>query len=146
MGTKRSTDLFVMLIVTGALGLMVLGLFVIQTMKLSFNGVVCNHSSTDIWITVTEARRQRTNALAPGGCTNVTRQDVEAIWGKDCHTGSCTYQAWKVSAGRFDIEDGENALSGFTLRIKGWGAGSRWQITRDWPKPDLSSISYSLVR
>lgn len=128
-----------------ALTLVALGFCGLQAVILSLNGRVCNHSSIPVWLTLTESGRHKAYSLSPGQCTNLFKQDAEAIWGKDCHTTPCKYQAWKVSAGRFDVETG-HSTSGSVLLIKGWGARSRWHITREWPKPDLASIDYSLVR
>lgn len=127
------------------LGFLALGFLVFDEIDLSVNGRVCNHSSIPVWLTLTESGRQKAYSLPAGQCTNLFKQDAEAIWGKDCHTAPCEYQAWKVSAGRFDVET-VDATSGSVLRIKGWGALSRWHITREWPKPDLTSMNYSLVR
>ena len=124
------------------LGLIALYFLARQEMTISRNGGVCNYSSVSIWLTVTESGRQRAYSLPSGSCTNLHAQDAEAIWGRTCDTDPCTYQAWKVGAGRFDVYNDAGSI----LRIKGWGVGSRWHITRDWPKPDLSSISYSLIR
>ena len=110
------------------------------------NGLVCNHSSTGVWLAVSKGEKTRTSSLAPGRCTNFFREDVEAIWGKGCSTDACAYQSWKLGAGRFVLSDDAESPSGSVLRIEGWGAGSRWQITEDWPKPELSSIGYSLIK
>jgi hypothetical protein len=110
------------------------------------NGVVCNHSSIEVWLALSKGERTGMYALAPGQCTNVFKQDVEAIWGKDCSAEPCRYQAWKLGAGHFTVYDGAESPTGPVLRISGWGAGSRWHITEYWPKPDLSSIGYSLVK
>src|SRR5215208_6635718 len=127
---KRSKDLFMTLI---GLGLMALCLLMIKAVAVSLNGGVCNSSSGNIWLTVTESNRQKAYSLAPGRCTNILTQDAEAIWGRDCRTDPCKYQAWKVSAGRFDVEaDGNSRLSS-VLRIKGWGADSHWHIAQTWP-------------
>ena len=125
-----------------------LGFFILEEseVKVSINGVVCNHSSTGIWLAMSQGERTSTYSLAPGKCTDFFTQDVEAIWGSDCSTDPCQYQAWKLRAGRFAVYDDLNSASGTVLRIKGWGAGSHWQVTEDWPKPALSSINYSLVR
>jgi hypothetical protein len=144
--TKRFTDLLMLPITLGVLGLMAMGLFAMQTMTISLNGRVCNESSSPIWLTVTELGRQKAYSLPPGDCTDVLTQDAEAIWGKNCETNPCKYQAWKVSAGRFDVDNDGASVFGSVLRIKGWGAGSHWHITQEWPKPGLSAIDYSLVR
>jgi hypothetical protein len=140
MITKRSSDLLI------ALGIMVLGLLAMQALAISRNGRVCNYGSTGIWLTVTESGRQKAYSLAPGHCTDILTQDVEAIWGRDCNTDPCNYQAWKVGAGRFEVDNDGASPLGSVLRIKGWGVGSRWRISRAWLKPDLSTINYSLVR
>jgi len=140
---KRFTTLF---IVTILLCLMTLGLLALEGMEVSLNGGVCNYSSSNIWLTVTESSRQKAYPLQAGACTNVSTQDVEAIWGRDCNTDPCKYQAWKLGAGRFELYNAGDSPLGSILRIKGWGAGSRWHITRAWPKPELSTINYSLVR
>jgi hypothetical protein len=145
MMKKLSTKLIlvtVLVLVTG------LGFIILEEseIEVSINGVVCNHSSTGVWLTMSEGERTSTYSLAPGQCTNFFRQDTEAIWGKNCSTDSCSYQAWKLGAGRFTVYDDAEAHAGSVLRVKGWGAGSRWQITEEWPKPDLSSIGYSLVK
>lgn len=114
--------------------------------KIAINGIVCNHTSTDLWLAVTRRRNPRIYMLAPSRCTNFFTEDAEAIWGKKCAVDSCNYQAWKLGVGRFDVYDAAASPSGAILRIKGWGAGSSWHITEEWPKPDLSSISYSLVK
>ena len=143
MTTKSSTDLIVVPI---AMVLMLVGVFAMQNLKISLNGRVCNHSSTEIWLTVTEAGRQRASPLAPGECTDTSTQDAEAIWGSNCRVDPCRYQAWKVGAGRYEIRDYENSSAGTVLRIHGWGAGSSWHITREWPRPEHSSLHYSLVK
>ena len=114
--------------------------------EVSINGVVCNHSSTEIWLATSEGERTGTSSLDPGQCTNFFTQDVEAIWGRDCSTDPCSYQAWKLRLGRFTVYDEPESDSGSVLRIRGWGAGSSWHITEDWPKPALSSIDYILVK
>lgn len=114
--------------------------------EVSINGVVCNHSSAGVWLAVSKGQRTRISSLAPGECTNFFREDVEAIWGKECNADACGYQAWKLGAGRFVIYDDTKSPSSSVLRIEGWGAGSSWHITSDWPKPELSSIGYSLVK
>jgi hypothetical protein len=114
--------------------------------KISIHGIVCNHSSTDLWLAVTRRRNPRVYVLAPDRCTNFFTEDAEAIWGKECINGSCEYQAWKLGVGRFDVYEAADSPSGLVLRIIGWGAGSSWHITEGWPKPDLSAISYSLVK
>ena len=140
---KRSTGLLMTMI---GLGLMALSLLSINAIAVSLNGGVCNYSSGSIWLTVTESSRQKAYSLSPGHCTNVFTQDAEAIWGRNCHTDPCKYEAWKVGAGRFDVKDEGDSRLGSVLRIKGWGAGSRWHIARTWPKPDLASITYLLIR
>lgn len=132
-------------LVAGVVGLIALSFFDFE-IDLSLNGSVCNRSSTDVWLTITERGRQKPYLLAPGECTDMIKQDAEAIWGKSCANGSCSYQAWKLGAGHFEVYDKTTSASGFVLRIQGWGAGSRWHITREWAKPDLSAISYSLTR
>lgn len=114
--------------------------------EVSINGVVCNRSSTEIWLATSEGERTGTSSLDPGRCTNFFTQDVEAIWGRDCSTDPCSYQAWKLRLGRFTVYDEAGSDSGSVLRIRGWGAGSSWHITEDWPKPALSSIDYFLVK
>jgi hypothetical protein len=140
---KRSTKLFLILAAVLVLTYIILEEIEVEV---SINGVVCNHSSTGVWLAVSEGQRTRTSSLAPGQCTNFFREDVEAIWGKACSTDACGYQAWKLGAGRFVIYDDTTSPSGSVLRIEGWGAGSSWHITGDWPKPELSSIGYSLVK
>ena len=128
--------------------LIALGIFILDEMEteLSLNSVACNASPTQIWLTITESGNKKAFSLPPGTCTDFFTQDAEAIWGNDCSAGTCRYQAWKVGAGRFTVEPGGNSSSAVILQIKGWGAGSRWQIASDWPKPELSSVNYSLVR
>ena len=125
-----------------------LGFFILEEseVEVSINGVLCNHSSTGIWLTVSEGERISTYSLSPGQCTDFFTQDAEAIWGRDCSTDPCNYQAWKLRAGRFAVYDDGDSASGVVLRIKGWGAGSHWHITDDWPKPELSAVDYSLIR
>lgn len=125
-----------------ALGLVAFCLFMMGALLVSVHGGVCNYSSIPVWLTITESGRQKAFSLPPGQCTHVLTQDAEAIWGKDCHTDPCQYQAWKISAGRFEVYDTSDSV----LQIKGWGVRSRWHITRDWPKPKLPSINYLLVR
>lgn len=143
---KSSVKLFLVVVL---LEIMVVTFFLRRELKakISLNGIACNYSSTDVWLAVTEARSRRQTAylLSPNHCTNFSTQDAEAIWGKDCTQDPCTYQAWKIGAGRFTIEDHGGKGSSSILRIKGWGIESRWHVTREWPKPDLSAISYSLV-
>lgn len=114
--------------------------------KISIHGIVCNHSSADLWLAVTRRRRPRIYVLAPDRCTNFFTEDAEAIWGKECTNSSCEYQAWKLGVGRFDVYNAADSPSGVVLRIIGWGAGSSWHVTEEWPKPDLSAIRYSLVK
>lgn len=114
--------------------------------NVSVNGMVCNHSSTDLWLAVTKVRRPKIYTLAPGHCTNFFTEDAEAIWGKECEVEPCRYQAWKLGIGLFDVYEAAHSPSSAVLRIRGLGAGSSWHITADWPKPELSSIKYSLVR
>jgi hypothetical protein len=145
MMKKLSTKLIlvtVLVLVTG------LGFIILEEseIEVSINGVVCNQSSNDVWLAMSLGERTATYSLMPGQCTNFFGQDVEAIWGKDCSTDSCRYQAWKLGAGRFTVYNDAESPAGSVLRISGWGAGSRWHITEDWPKPDLSSIGYSLVK
>ena len=140
-----STKLFVL---TVCMGFMVLGFLMVEEgeANVSINGVVCNHSSSGVWLSVSEGERQKAYSLAPGRCTDFFTQDAEAICGRDCHTGFCQYQAWKVGAGRYDVYNNAGSSLSSILQIEGWGAGSSWHITREWPRPDLSSVSYSLVR
>jgi hypothetical protein len=140
---KRSTKLFLILAVALVLAYVILEE---SEIEIAINGVVCNYSSTGIWLAVSKGERTRTSSLAPGLCTNFFSEDVEAVWGRECGTDACGYQAWKLGAGRFVIYDDTTSPSGSVLRIKGWGAGSNWHITSDWPKPQLSSIGYSLVK
>ena len=125
-----------------------LAFFVLEETEVhvSINGMACNHSSTEVWLAMSKGENTGAYSLAPDHCTNIFRQDVEAIWGKDCSMDPCSYQAWKLGAGRFVIDNDEESPAGSVLRISGWGAGSSWHITEDWPKPDLSSINYSLVK
>lgn len=144
--TKRlSAKLILITVLVAVTGL---GFFILEESEteVSINGVVCNQSSTDVWLAMTEGERTGAYALAPGQCTNFFRQDAEAIWGRDCSTDPCSFQAWKLGAGRFTVDNDAESPAGSVLRISGWGAGSRWRITEDWPKPDLSSIDYSLIR
>jgi hypothetical protein len=113
--------------------------------KILRNGEVCNYSSHPVWLTLTESGRQQAYSLSPGNCTDISTQDAEAIWGKICNADPCSYQAWKVGAGHFGIFDDESS-AGFLLRIKGWGMGSGWHISRRWPRPELFTIDYSLER
>ncbi|HJR80275.1 MAG TPA: hypothetical protein VJ821_09395 [Anaerolineales bacterium] len=137
-----------LILVTILVAVTSLGFFILEEseVEVSINGVVCNHSSTGVWLALSKGESTGTYALAPDQCTNIFRQDVEAIWGKDCSADSCQYQAWKLGAGRFTVYNNAESPAGSVLRISGWGAGSRWHITEDWPKPDLSSIEYSLVK
>lgn len=145
MSKKLSRKLILITILVAVTSL---GFFILEEseVNVSINGVVCNHSTTDVWLALSKGESTGTYSLAPRQCTNIFRQDVEAIWGKDCSTDSCRYQAWKLGAGRFVVYNDAESASGSVLRISGWGAGSRWHITEDWPKPDLSSIGYSLVK
>jgi hypothetical protein len=145
MMQKLSTKLILITVLVAITGL---GFFILEESEteVSINGVLCNHSSTDVWLALTEGERTGAFSLAPGQCTNFFQQDAEAIWGRDCSTDPCSYQAWKLGAGRFAVYDSAESDSGLVLRIRGWGAGSRWHVTEDWPKPELSSIGYSLVK
>ena len=142
---KLSTKL---ILITALVAVTGLGFFILEESEteVSINGVVCNQSSSDIWLAMSEGERTGVSALAPGACTDFFSQDVEAIWGRDCSTDPCSYQAWKLRVGRFSVYDDTASAAGPILRIRGWGAGSRWQITEDWPKPELASIRYSLVK
>lgn len=137
-----------LMIGTILVAIMGLAYFILEEteVNVSINGVACNRSSNDVWLAMSLGERTATYSLTPGQCTNMFRQDVEAIWGKDCSTSPCSYQAWKLGAGRFAIYNDTKSPAGSVLRISGWGAGSSWHITEDWPKPDLSSINYSLVK
>jgi hypothetical protein len=145
MMRKLSTKLIIVTILVAVTGL---GFFILEESEteISINGVLCNRSSTSAWLAVSEGERHSVYSLSPGHCTDFFKQDAEAIWGRDCSTDPCSYQAWKLGAGRFEVVDDPNSPSDSVLRIKGWGAGSRWHITEDWPKPELSSIGYSLVK
>ncbi len=145
MMKRLSTKLILVTVLVAVTGL---GFFILEESEteVSINGVVCNHSSTSVWLAMSEGERTGTYSLPPGQCTNFFRQDVEAIWGKDCSTDPCSYQAWKLRVGRFTVYDDTESSAGSVLRIEGWGAGSRWQITEDWPKPELSSMNYLLVK
>ena len=143
MISTRFMKLFIVII---PLGLIVLGFLGMQAMTASVNGEVCNYSSNNLWLTVTESARQKAYSLQPGHCTNVFQQDVEAIWGKDCIPNPCKYQAWKLSAGHFKVYNDVDSQSGEVLRIDGWGVESRWHIAPTWPRPDLSAVNYSLIR
>ena len=145
MMKKLSTKLILITILVAVTGLGFLFLEESEV-EVSINGVACNHSSSDVWLAMSLGERTATYSLAPGQCTNFFQQDVEAIWGKDCTTDPCSYQAWKLGAGRFAIYNDSASPASSVLRISGWGAGSSWHVTEDWPKPDLSSIDYSLVK
>jgi hypothetical protein len=120
--TKYSTKRFAVTIFF--LGLFALGFLILDEfeIELPLNSVACNYSSTEIWLTVTESGFKKANSLPPGDCTSLLTQDAEAIWGQDCSTDPCGYQAWKVGAGRFEVYDDADSPTGFVLRIKGWGA------------------------
>lgn len=140
---KDSIKLIFAVFVLGFVGL----LFpLLEEINFQFNGVVCNYSSDSIWLTVTESGVMQAYMLNPHSCTHPLSQDAEAIWGRDCSSDPCQYQAWKLGAGIFEVSDDRSSSSGFRLRIWGLGAGSRWHITWEWPRPDLSEIRYSLVR
>lgn len=145
MMKKLSTKLIIVTILVAVTGF---GFFILEEseVNVSINGVVCNHSSTSVWLASSEGESTATYALAPDQCTDIFRQDVEAIWGKDCSADSCRYQAWKLGAGRFTVFNDAEFPAGAILRINGWGTGNRWHINEDWPKPELSSINYSLVK
>jgi hypothetical protein len=142
---KLSTKLIFITLLVAVTGL---GFFILEESEtqVSINGVVCNHSSTKLWLALTEGERTGTFLLAPDQCTDFFKQDAEAIWASDCSTDPCQYQAWKLGAGRFTVYNDAESASASVLRIRGWGAGSRWHVTEDWPKPELSSLTYSLVR
>ena len=140
--TQPSTDLRRGLIMLGLVALSVLALL---GLGILLHGGVCNYSTTDIWLTVSQAERQSVAPLSPGQCTNLLVVDADVIWGSDCSRGACRYQAWKVGAGRFDVYNDSSSEVSPVLRIDGWGAGSQWRISDEWPKPDLSAINYSLV-
>lgn len=142
---KLSTKLIVITILLAFLGAGFIFLEESET-EVSINGVVCNHSSTSIWLAMSTGERTGTYSLAPGACTDFLTQDAEAIWGSDCSAGPCEYQAWKLRIGRYSVYEETGSPAGTVLRIRGWGIGSQWHITGDWPKPDLSSIAYSLVK
>jgi len=135
-----------LLLVMIPLGTITLGILMIPAMTASLNGCVCNDSSRNIWLTVTESNKQKAYSLPPGHCTNVFTQDAEAIWGRDCNTDPCQYQAWKLGAGHFEVDNQEVSSLGSILLIRGWGAGSRWRIAPTWPRPALASVTYSLTR
>ncbi len=143
MITRHSSKLLMILI---PISFIALGLLIMQAMTVSLNGGMCNYSSIPIWLIVTESNRQKAYLLPPDHCTNVLTQDTEAIWGRDCNNDPCKYQAWKLGAGHFKVYNDLDSRSGSVLRIKGWGAGSRWHIATTWPRPDLSSVNYLLIR
>jgi hypothetical protein len=145
MMKKLSNKLILITILVAVLGL---GFIVLEESEteVSINGVACNNSSTAIWLATSEGERTGITLLDPGQCTDFFRQDVEAIWGRDCSTAPCSYEAWKLGAGRFVVYDEATSGSDMVLRIKGWGAGSRWHVTEDWPKPEISSVNYSLIK
>ena len=128
------------------LGSITIGILMIPAMTASLNGGVCNTSSNNIWLTVTESNRQKAYSLPSGHCTNVFTQDAEALWGRDCDTDPCKYQAWKLGAGHFEVDNYGASSLGSILLIRGWRAGSRWRIAPTWPRPDLASVTYSLTR
>lgn len=128
------------------MGVITFGFLAIQAMTASHNGGVCNESSHTVWLTLTESGRQKAYSLPPGQCTNVFIQDAEAIWGRDCKTTPCKYQAWKLGAGHFEVEDYEASSLDSILIIRGWRVGSYWHVSPTWPRPDLASITYSLTR
>ena len=140
---KRFAKLFIVLIPMGMITLCFLTMAALRT---SLNGGVCNDSSSNIWLTITESNRQKAYALPPGHCTNMVTQDAEAIWGRDCNIHSCKYQAWKLGAGHFEVDNVDASSLGSVLLIRGWRVGSYWHITPTWPRPDLASITYSLTR
>ena len=135
-----------LLMVMIPLSLIPLGVLAIPAMTASMNGGVCNDSSSNIWLTITESNRQKAYSLPAGHCTNVFTQDAEAIWGRDCTTDPCKYQAWKLGAGHFVVDNYGASSLGPILLIRGWGAGSRWRIASTWPRPALASLTYSLIR
>jgi hypothetical protein len=141
--TQYSTELRRGLITLGLVALSVLALL---GLGILLHGGVCNYSTTDIWLTVSRSERQSVVPLGAGQCTNVLLLDADAIWGSDCSRGPCHYQAWKVGAGRFDVYDDGSSEVSPVLRIDGWGAGSQWRISEDWPKPNLAEVDYSLVK
>ena len=145
MINKLSTRLILVTVLVAITGL---GFFILEESEteVSINGVLCNQSSTGVWLTTSEGKRTDTSSLAPGQCTDFFKQDAEAVWGSDCSTDTCQYQAWKLGAGRFTVYNDGESSAGAVLRIKGWGAGSRWHVTEDWPKPEFSSLDYSLVK
>jgi hypothetical protein len=146
----RAKHFTILLIATIGLSFLSLGLIILEKkdIKVSINGMVCNHSSTDLSLAVTKGKGHKVKIymLAPGRCTNFFKEDVEGIWGKECTADPCKYQAWKLGVGLFDVYEAADSHSGVVLRIRGLGVGSSWHITRDWIKPDLSTINYSLVR
>jgi hypothetical protein len=128
------------------LGFLALCFLAAEALIIFHNGGVCNYSSIDIWLTVTESSGRKAYPLRPGSCSDADTQDVEAIWGRDCNTDPCGYQAWKLGAGRFEVYDDGESPAGFVLQVRGWGVGSRWRIAPAWPKPELSTLGYSLMR
>ena len=140
---KRFRTLFLVIV---PVSLITLGFVTLQTIMASRNGGVCNESSQIVWLTLTESGRQKAYSLPPGYCTHVFTQDAEAIWGRVCDTNPCRYQAWKVGAGHFEVADHGDSSVGSILVIRGWGAGSRWRMAPTCPRPDLTSITYSLIR
>src|SRR5215211_3919212 len=130
MLAKHFTKLFTITCLLVVLGL---GLMLLEEGEpiVSINGVVCNHSSISIWLTMSKGERHSIYSLPSGQCTNFFKQDAEAIWGKDCRTDPCQYQAWKVSAGRFEVYNTEDLSLDSVLRIEGWGASSRWHVSED---------------
>jgi len=132
MLAKPSTKVFTITIFLLFLGLGFILLDESET-NVSINGVVCNRSSIGVWLTMSKGERHSTYSLPPGQCTDFFKQDAEAIWGKDCSSAPCQYQAWKVSAGRFAVYATEDLSLDPVLRIEGWGARSRWHMSEDWP-------------
>lgn len=140
MTARQSREVRTALITLGALAL---GFLTLQAIGIALHGRVCNYSSAEVWLTISKSSQHESYPLARGACTNMLTQDAEAIWGLDCSSEPCRHRAWKVGAGHYAVYDDRGSS---VVRIDGWGAGSRWRISEDWPRPDLSAISYSLVR
>ena len=124
------------------------------TQHLSGRGRVCNQSSVNIWLLVEKiplgqlSGNWQLETLVPRSCTSLATQDVEAIWGRQCNSTDCWHQAWKIGDGFFSVSDGTVSPipPGLVLQISGAGIKSAWFIDENWPKPNLYSIEYELIR
>ena len=126
--------------------------------KVHGRGRVCNHSSVNVWIIekvgidlLGNGGHWQSRTLAPGACSDTVKEDVDAIWGKQCDRNNrCNLQAWKVGDGSFTVDNGflSPLPPGRALFVHGFSTDSGWSIDAQWRgyAPNLNAIQYELRR